>query len=189
MTELVDTTVSPIYALRSYVWGVLKANYPDVWTEANYDGMIPIVPLGEEPELSEFSGPHIVYGYALDGTADLWARGTGSMTFVIYDQNFRRLTKTMTILQTALGRSDETARDINRYTSTIDYFHGVSFGFVNLGFTEGGSPEETEGGRQSALLNIRFDYFVDYNVTTDIVPPVPPEPISDPDVPEPGEQP
>jgi len=163
-----DPTLSPAYLLRSYAWELLKNNEPNTWDESKYGGLEPIVPLAEEPELAEFDGPHIVYGYALSPTGDLYARKFGSMTFAIYDQNFRRLTRTLVILQTAFERSDESARDVNEYTSTKEQFIGISFANIDIGFIEGGSPEETEGGRQSALINIRFEYHVDYAVKTSI---------------------
>jgi len=163
---MINTTVSPAYLLRSYAWEVLKANDPDTWDESKYGGLVPIVPVAEEPELEEFAGPHIVYGYALDGTGSLYARNGGSVTFAVYDQNFRRLTKTLTILQAAFERQDESARDVNNYTSSHPQFIGIRFGYISVGFVEGGTPENTEGGRQSALVNIRFEYYVDYDIKT-----------------------
>lgn len=170
---MMDATISPAYVIRSYVWEVLKRNDPGVWDESKYGGLTPIVPLAEEPELDEYTGPRIVYGYATSRINDLPARRTASMTFVVYDQNFRRLTKTLNILYAALDRDDETARDINRFSSEYVVnghfpYRGVSFGYVRMGYTEGGTPEDTEGGRQSALINITFEYYVDYNVITDV---------------------
>jgi hypothetical protein len=167
--NVMDTTVSPAYLIRSYAWGILKANYGEVWDEDNYGGLVPIVPVSEEPELAEYTGPHIVYGYTLDMTGRLHARNSGSLTFAIYDQDFRRLTKTLNILQAAFERQDETARDINRYTTNKGGpWVGMRFGTVAIGFVEGGTPETTEGGRQSALINISFEYYVDYDVVTQI---------------------
>lgn len=175
MTVRVDPVLSPAYLIRSYAWELLKTNMGDVWDEDKYDGMVPIVPVAEEPELAEFSGPHIVWGYALDATGTLYARNSGSLTFAIYDQDFRRLTKTLIILQTAFERQDEAARDVNAFTSrynptnrTTPPYLGIRFGTIGLGFVEGGTPEDTEGGRQSALININFEYYVDYNVVTEI---------------------
>lgn len=165
--QKVDPTLAPAYLIRSYAWKLLKNNYGEVWDEANYGGKSPIVPVAEEPELSEYSGPHIVYGYALDATGTLPERKSGSVTFAIYDTNFRRLTKTLTILQTAFERQDEAARNVNAYTSSIPQFIGTTFAFINIGFVEGGTPEEAEGGRQSALINIRFEYHTDYDVEAD----------------------
>lgn len=162
--------VNPAHLLVDYAWGVLKANMPTVWTTSKYGGLVPIVPLSEEPELDAYDGPHIVYGYADDATGDLYAQHSGSLTFAVYDQNFRRLGKTMTILKVAFERQDESARDINNFTTTYlnGAYVGIRFGTVDLAFLEGGTPEETEGGRQSALINIRYDYFVDYVVDTSI---------------------
>lgn len=168
----IDETLSPVYLLRSYTWALLKANDPDVWDEDKYGGMIPIVPLAEEPELDQFNGPHMVYGYAIGATGRLNAMTEGSLTYAIYDQNFRRLTKTLIILQSAFERQDESARDVTAYGSLVQPqtgvfpYRGIRFGSIDIGFVEGGSPEETEGGRQSALINIRFNCFVDYDVET-----------------------
>lgn len=182
-----DEVVNPAYLIRSYAWAVLRANDSTTWDTAKYGGLVPIVPVSEEPDLDEFSGPHIVYGYALDATGDLYARKSGSVTFAVYDQNFRRLTKTLTILQAAFERQDESARDINNYTTRVGgaptstgnppvwknptgAFLGLRFGYTRIGFIEGGTPEETEGGRQSALINIVFEYYVDYDVVTAVTP-------------------
>ena len=163
-----DATINPVYLIRAYAWEVLKANMPDVWDEAKYGGDEPIVPVAEEPDLEQYSGPHIVYGYALNSTGSLYARKTGSVTFAVYDQDFRRLTKTLNVLQAAFERQDEAARDINVFTSTKSYFVGLRFGSVAIGFVEGGTPESSEGGRQSALINITFDYYVDLDVITSV---------------------
>lgn len=172
-----DTVVSPVFILRQYAWEVLKANTDMV--ESDYDsnndgiGVVPIVPLAEEPELTEFDKPYLVYGYALDGTGDLHARKTGSLSFVVYSTRFREITDILTILEEAFGRQDETARDINEWSSSKAPFIGLRFGYVRIGLVEGGTPEspgdraaETEGGRMSGLINIRFEYYVEYDVKT-----------------------
>jgi hypothetical protein len=160
--------VSPVYALRFYAWAVLKRNAPETWTEANYGGMVPIVPLAEEADLSEFSGPKIVYEYTLLDTMDANYRGRGSMTFAVMDTNFRRLTKSLNILETAFGRLDESAHDINKYMESTPLNTQVGFGYTQVAFVDGGTPESAEGGNQIGVINIRFDYFVDYEVVTDV---------------------
>ena len=165
-----DSKISPVYLLRSYAWAVLKANDSVLWNESLYDGMVPIVPLNEEPDIVGFGRPYIVYGYALDSTGSLHARKSGSLTFALYDTNFRRLTDTLNTLQTAFERQDESADDINHYTSLIPGFIGINFGYTSVSFIEGGSPEETEGGVQSALINIAFEYYVDFDVVTRVTP-------------------
>lgn len=161
-----DTLMNPAYLLRSYTWELMQQN--ELMSADDYDGLVPIVPLSEEPEISETDKPYMVYGYGIDNSGDLHARKRGSVTFAIYDQNFRRLTQIVNVLQAAFERQDEAARDVNLYTSTKTGYLGMRFGYIRLGFIEGGTPEDTEGGRQSALVNITFEYYVDYDVITDV---------------------
>ncbi len=178
---MTDSVVSPIYALRFYAWELLKRNMDDVWDEDNYGGMIPIVPLAEEADLAEFSGPKIVYEYTVLDTGSQSYRGRGSFSMAVLDTNFRRLTETLNVLEAGFGRLDESARDINAflnggYNSTLvaspNILKGqVAFGYTNVSFVDGGTPETSEGGNQVGVINIRFDYFVDYNVVTDVTTP------------------
>jgi hypothetical protein len=159
-----DPTVIAPYLLRDYIWQVLKQNTD--MKESDYDGKVPIVPLAEEPELTQYSKPYIVYGYAEAPSIDLPDAEAGSMSFIVYSKNFRELSKIIKVISRTFARQDQSAYDVNRYTSTKPQFIGLRFGYINVGFVEGGSPETTEGGRQSAGVNIRYEYYVDYNIKT-----------------------
>lgn len=163
-------TVAPVYVLRSYAWALLKANEPDTWDEEKYGGLVPIVPLNEEPELSEYPGPRIIYEFSNQETGSMYFRGRGSMTFAIRDHNYRRLTRTMNILQEALGRFDESARDVNDYSERLKAATGtdfdISFGHIRTSFAESGTPEEEEGGMMVGIVNVSHSYFVEYDINT-----------------------
>jgi hypothetical protein len=160
-----DVKYSPIYLLRSYVWAVLKANTD--MKESDYGGLVPIVPLAEQPELTQYSRPFITYGYTLSATGRLPAIKRGSMSFVVYSANFGELTKVTNIIEHALGRTDESARDVNYYKATqAGVFQGIRFAEIHTSLVEGGSPPVTEGGRQSAVVNVSFTYFIDVDVNT-----------------------
>jgi len=162
-----DIHITPSALVRAYIWQLLQTNLG--WKSSDYDGLVPVVPVSEEPELTEYNKPYIVYGYAEAPTYDNQHYcNRGSMTFLVYSTTIGEINAVMNVLSTALGREDDTARDINNFTSRTEQFKGMRFGTVSLGFGEGPSPEESEGGRQSALLNIRFEYFVDYPVKTDV---------------------
>lgn len=158
----INADVAPVYILRKFAWEALKANTDMV--ESDYGGITPIVPLSEEPELQDTTKPYLVYGYATDSSRDLWAHKSGSMTFAIYDQNFRRLTRIVNVLEATFERLDDTANEINKFTTRMaeadsnDAFIGIRFTTIRIGFVEGGTPEIEEGGRQSALFNIRYSY-------------------------------
>lgn len=163
--------IDPALIIRAYLWAVLKANEPAVWTESQYGGKVPIVPLGEEPELSQYGGPHIIYVH--NHSPNDGARSYGGMTLVIADNNFRHMAKTLNIIKTTLDRSDETATDINNFSSSYTVsggkpFLGVRFGWVRTTYTEGPEPAETEGGRDSATIDLDYEFYTDYNVITKV---------------------
>lgn len=162
-----DIKYDPVYLLRAYIWQLLKHNTD--MDESDYDGLTPIVPVSDEPKLQETGKPYLIYGYVIQPTE----RGMnfcrhGSMTLGIYATDFSKLTQILRILHTAFDREDEAARDVNEFTSTIPQFIGLRFGTISVGFGEGPQPEETEGGREYALINLQFEYYVDYDVKTNI---------------------
>jgi hypothetical protein len=159
-----DSKILPAYVLLDYIWAVLKANTD--MTEDDYDGLIPIVPLSEQPEIVEYDAPHIVYGFSESATPDLYAKQRGNMAFVVYSTNAREVSHITNIIAKTFNRADDAARDVNNFSSTIPAYVGLRFGYINTSYVEGGSPEESEGGRQSSAVNIHYEYYVDYDIDT-----------------------
>lgn len=165
-----NIAVAPVFVLIDYAYAVLNANDPTVWDKTKYEGLIPIIPLNEEPEFSEFPGPRIIYEYAMAARGSAVYRGRGSVTFAIRDNNFRRLTRAMNILGESFNREDESARDVNHFVHSLatrplnPVPFNVSFGHISVSFQESGTPEEEEGGMMTGVVSIVFDYFTEYNL-------------------------
>ena len=161
-----DPKYNPVYLLRAYIWNLLKNNTD--MTESDYpDNMVPIIPVSDDRKLAEHGKPYIVYGYAFDPTVA--GRGIierGSMSLAVISDDFAEIGRILNVLRTTFNREDEAAKDVNEFTSTVPQFIGVRFGTLGVGFMEGPSPETTEGGRQSAVINIRFECYADYNIVT-----------------------
>ena len=167
---MTNPTIIPPFVIRQYIYAVLKANDGDAntWDEANYGGKIPIVPLGEEADIEQYAGPTIVYDWT-DGRPDgtLYARRTATMTLGLRDTNFRRLSRNVTILREALGRFDESARDVNEYLAYRGApWNEIGFGHFTVPLADVGEPATSEGGEVMGLISIDFDYFADYTVNT-----------------------
>lgn len=169
-----ETTVPknyhPVFVLRQYILRLLRANGAVAEKGPNaYGGLDPFVPLSEEPKLTQYDDPYIVYGYVLSGTNELPEAQTGALSMVIYSTDFGEITKVINIIVAALGRDDESARDVNEFSSAVTGvgearpFVGIRFTNIRLNFVEGGSPEDTEGGRMSGLVNVGFDYVISYD--------------------------
>lgn len=163
--------VDPAHIIRAYVWRLLEVNDPETWNTEKYDGKQPIVPLGEEPELVNMSGPYIVY-VNTHSPNDIPC-STGGMTLAINDDDFRRMGRTINIIRTALDRSDDSATDVNNFSTNFQVagnypFLGLRFGYIRAMFTEGPIPSETEGGRALATIDLDYEYYVDYDVITSV---------------------
>lgn len=160
---MIDTVINPAYLLRAFIWEALKNNTD--MDESDYGGLVPIVPVAEEPELTEYTKPYIVYGYALENSGDRPFAGRGSLTMAVYETNFKQLTDIMDVFYATFER-EEITQEVNHWTSSKPAFLGMRFGFIRMNFLEGGTPEDTEGGRQSALVSLSFEYYADYNIKT-----------------------
>jgi len=165
---MTSPAIVPAYLIRQYIWALLKTNEPTDWNEANYGGLTPVVPLGEDADLEQFPGPTIVYQFSDLRTGTMWMRGRGAMSFAVRDTNLRRLTRTMTILKEALNRYDEAARDINEYMDLKGSpWNSIGFGTVYVTFSDGGAPATTEGGEMVGVISIEFDYYTEYENSPD----------------------
>lgn len=157
------------YLIRSYVWEVLKFNLGLSSTHYDIDGdgkgLVPIVPLGEEPDISKFDRPYLVYGYAESPSGDSSGRTAGNMIFVIYSTDFGEMSEIANVVAKTFEHQ-YAATEVNHYTSTVPAFIGIRFGNIETTTLEGGVPEETVGGRMSATVTLRYEYYSDYDIRT-----------------------
>jgi hypothetical protein len=162
---MTNINVAPVHVLIDYAYEVLAAGDP-TWNKSNYGGLIPIVPLNEEPELADFDGPKAIYEYTMSQRGTMYYRGQGTVTFAVRDYNFHRMGRALNILDNSLGREDESARDVNKFVQwlktqrNIDF--DVSFGHIRLNFIESGTGEVEENGPLTGVFSISFDYYLEY---------------------------
>lgn len=158
----------PVYLLNNYVWALLKKN--TTMTEADYKdpdapgGRVPIIPSGQEPVFNAINKAYLVYGYSEDTTADVHVNRSGSLSYAIWSTSIGEVNTLLNIIKGAMERHDETARAVNKYTSNIPTYLGIRFGDIYIGYHEGPSPEETEGGRHAGIITIRYQYCSDIDV-------------------------
>lgn len=162
-----DTKYAPVYVLREYLWKLLQVNMG--WNAADYGGLMPILPAEEEPNISQYDKPYIVYGYNESPTLN--NRNfvkRGSMSLAIRSTRFTEIVDVLNTITTAMEREDEAAADVNTYSSTAGFSIpiGIRFTTISIGYLDGPGPEASEGGRQMGIVNIRYDYVVNYDVVT-----------------------
>lgn len=172
----------PVFILIDYVWALLKTNYGDAWTLANEHptipptGIIPIIPLGDEPKISEHY-PRAIYNYTTNPVARDFHIARGTAVFAIKSKNYRQLTRSLNIIQHGLERYDETARDINEFSQNFSVpsddgptypYRGMSFASVEMDLVSGGTPSDTEGGPMVGAISITWQATFDWDVDTSV---------------------
>lgn len=149
------------FLLRAYAWEVLKANTNLV--ETDYEGKVPIVPLAEREDILKYGKPYLVYAYSEQGPVQLSARNVGNMAFVVNSTSFSTLAKVTNVLTRVFERADESARDVNEFSSTIPSFVGIRFGTITVALAQVDEPEETEGSNMQGVVNVRYEYYTNYD--------------------------
>ena len=153
---------SAVYALNSYTWKLLQTNLG--W-EA-YQGVPPIIPTSQQPELMESGKPFIVYGSAFQPATDLYALNTESIAYVIYGTKVTEVNTIATLLYETFKRQDDAAADVNAWlglegTTRTGGNRGVTFGSIRTTMVEKAEPADEEGGFVSALVMLEARYTSD----------------------------
>lgn len=162
-----ESNIVAPYLLRAYAWEVLKANTE--MKETDYEGKVPLVPLAEDADINKYGKPYLIYAFSEDTPMGTSARSIGNMAFVVNAARVSELTKVVNILTRAFEREDQAAKDVNEYTSTIPSFVGIRFGTITTVFAEVDEPEDSEGGVMQGVVNIRYEYYSNYdNLVTSV---------------------
>lgn len=155
-----DIVLTPAFLINDYVWELVKANTN--LTEADYGGRTPFVPGGQDIDLADYNRPIFVYGYGESVATSDSTEVDGTLMYVVYETDFRLLTKVLNLIQVAFGKDRDGAGIMNDFTTNSAHkFPGIRFGSIFFSDSEGGGPEETEGGRLMAGVTLKYCYFSD----------------------------
>lgn len=158
---MTNIEVLPVYSLIDYAWALLKSNTS--MTEADYGGRIPIIPSAQEPEFTDVAKPFIVYAWSEGATNDVSAIRSGQISFVVYGSTDREINTISNLLTVAFNQWDMSAANINQWAIGTP-FSSIRFATTWAGTLDGPTPEQTEGGRVSSVVMIRFRYITDYDL-------------------------
>jgi hypothetical protein len=159
------------YALRSYVWKLLRVNLG--WDQNDY-GLVPIITLAQQPEVMQSGKPFLVYGSAFYSPNHLYALRGESISFNIFSTDVDEANTIANLLMDTFERQDESASDVNDWID-LERENGkdrnVSFATINAVLVEKAVPSDDEGGFVSALVMLDTKYtsertpvtqFIDY---------------------------
>lgn len=150
------------YALNSYLWKLLEANLG--WTKVN--GLTPIIPVAQQPELMQSGEPFIVYGSAIHQPQHLYVMRKEAVSYMIYATTVGKINETVDLLVEAFERQDEAAIDVNEWLDTEaagrGEHRGVYFSTIRVTMAEKAEDAaEEEGGYVVGLVMLETRYTKD----------------------------
>lgn len=156
------------YALNSYTWKLLEANLG--WTRWN--GVPPIIPIAQQPEIMQSGKAFIVYGSAFHPPAHLYQHKKEAVSYMVYATSSTEVNRIVELLFDTFERQDVAAADVNDWLAeeakpgNRGSHRGVYFTSVKSTMAEKAedAPDE-EGGYAAGMVLVEMYYTEDPNDT------------------------
>lgn len=152
--------------LRKFLWNELKTrgifDENDYWSDNLNENIVPIVPVQQTAEMSQFlSGKkHIVYDKIGMSYDDNWMICNEQILFTIYSIDFAEINEIRNFMVDQFRRMDESARDINYWSGISDKFKFLSVYLADISPT--GPSEELQGFFTTEIvLEIKYSRILD----------------------------
>lgn len=160
----VTNKILPAHILRLYAWELLDNNTEMV----KVNNLVPIIPLGEEPQLADSKLAYLVYGYVENPSTVSKEIKRGTLSFRIIARSFAELGEITNVLVRAFENGDRSANNVNQWSSTYASaaLVGIRFTDLDVTYIEGGNAAVTEGGPTEGLVNVSYSYVTQQTVKT-----------------------
>lgn len=156
----IDNKILPAHILRLFVWELLKLN---AGLEP-VNGLIPLVPIEDEPTLAESGEPYLIYGYAEMEAERRDINRRGVLSFRIVAPTSAQLGQISNVISSAFESRDVATEAVNRWSSTNDQLVGIRFTSLKTTYVERGEAAESEGGPVDTVVNIGYEYITDVEI-------------------------
>ena len=161
-----DYKIDSMFELRKFLWGKLvEYNIfipEDYYSDNLGTEIVPIIPIQQSPELSQFlSGKkHIVYDKIGMSYDDIWQICTEQILFTVYSSEILDIVEIRNFMTDEFRRMDESARDINYWESLSDKYKFHSIFIADISPT---APSEELQGFFSAdvILEVKYSRITD----------------------------
>ena len=164
-TPPVNYKLDAMLELRKFLWKELSER--EIFDPTEYysdnigETIIPIIPVQQQPELNQFlSGKkHIIYDKVGMSYDDNWLICCEQILFTIYSTAVSDINEIRNFMTDQFRRMDESARDVNAWTSLSDKFKFHSIYLADISATA--PSEELQGFFSSdVILEIKYSRMV-----------------------------
>jgi hypothetical protein len=160
-------SVPAVYGLNKYLWAKIKEK--GILNEANYGGLIPIIPNQEVAGLRQAidaapgigGNGFIVYSWYTNGYGQNWFEPIDTVIYRIEATNGKELRQLILLTIDAFKRYDDSAVAINDFIqgSTLgDEYKAYNYLSVYTAAAQAGSPNSLEDEPMQATVTVRVQY-------------------------------
>jgi hypothetical protein len=154
---MISDKIIPAHILRLFIWEVLKLNTS---MNAPVNGLIPILPIEDEPKVADSGKAYIIYGYSENESGNLDQIRRGVFSARIMAPTFGELVEISNVLGTTFESRDIATEAVNQWSSAYanGALTGIRFTKLITSYIEGGEASDTEGGPVDGVVNISYEY-------------------------------
>lgn len=153
---MITDKIIPPYIIRLYLWDILREE------EALelVSGKVPIIPLEDEPELSDAGKSYAIYGYAENESLDVDAIRRGTFAFRVIATNTGQLDRIQAIVGRAFEDCDIATEGLNRFSTQFGTGElvGIRFTYAKTAYIANAEPSENESGPVEGVITISYSY-------------------------------
>lgn len=150
-----------VYEINQFLWQKLQdsalLSKNDYYVDEFADFLTPIIPAQQIPEFNNLlpGKPYIIYDYEKKITLENWWITEEIITYSILSQNYDQINSILNFINDNFRRYDDSAKDLNNYTSSDSQFNYHFLYSDNIS-----SPEyfKNEGGFMLGQIDICVQY-------------------------------
>lgn len=152
---MISDQIVPAHILRLYVWQILL----EAEALALINGKVPLIPLEDEPELSDAGKNYIIYGYSENEIANVEYMRQGVCAFRVIAQNSNDLSKITSIISRAFESQDIATEAVNIFSTAYgSALEGLRFTAVKTLYVESANPAASESGPVDGAVTLAYRY-------------------------------
>lgn len=161
---MVMSNVFPVHAVNRYLWSRIEAH--GILSRDNYNGLTPIVPVEETPDLLTIidaqpgvgSHPYIVYAWnKLNNNGSEWYLKTHQIAYAVRSADDDKLRQLINLFEQEFQDLDRAALRVNQFLGGLpagNVLKSYQFKHISLSTLGGGLPAEAENGVSESLITV-----------------------------------
>lgn len=162
------TEIHAVHAFNRYLWAKIKE--AGIMTEADYSGLVPVIPVEETAEFMTVidaqagigSKPYMVYTWSKVPSGQAWFYKTNDFAYAVRSADDVKMRKLLNLFESLNEAYDFSAIKANEWIQANSPAAHKKYQFktISINTLGGQMPAEVENGVNESLVTIRAQYVV-----------------------------